>query len=103
MAKSTLKVVGIKPSTLAMFEGTLAGAIGLGVAILYSLSSTFKLAAETNSVLAGMAFGLATGIVAVIVLPLAYFGIGWLIGYVHGWIFNVIAGSSGGIEFDTDK
>ncbi len=106
MAKKTnKKVVGIKSSTLALFEGTFAGIVGLGVAILHSLNTTVDVANETQSVLSGMAFGLATGIVAVLVLPLIYFGIGWVFGYIHGFIFNVVAETSGGllIRLEDDK
>ncbi len=104
MAKNKrVKIVGIKPATLAMFEGTLASVIGLGIAILYSLNATVKMAEATNSVLRGLAFGISAGIVSIIVLPLIYFGIGWLIGFVHGWFFDVILHSSGGVEFDTEE
>ena len=106
MAKKTnKKVVGIKSSTLAMFEGTFMGILGFGVAILHSLRTTVDVAGETQSVFSGLAFGLATGIVSIVVLPLVYFGIGWVIGYLHGFIFNVVAETSGGllIRLDDDK
>lgn len=47
--------------------------------------------------LAGLSFGFATGIVSIVVLPLVYFAIGWLIGYLHSWIFNAIVGETSGI------
>lgn len=104
MAKNKgLKVVGVKASTLAMFEGTLAAVIGLGVAIFYSLNATVQLAESTNSVLGGLALGIGAGVVSILVLPLIYFGIGWVVGYLHGWIFNAIAGSSGGIELKVEE
>ena len=104
MAKdSKTTIVGVKASSIAMFEGTLAGVIGLGVAIMYSLSRTLELAASTNSVLTGMAFGLATGIVSILILPLIYFAVGWLFGYLHGWIFNMVVATSGGIEIHTEE
>lgn len=104
-SKTNKKIVGIKSSTLAVFEGTFLGIIGLGVAILHSLNTTVDVANETQSVLSGMAFGLATGFVSIIVLPLVYFGIGWLFGYMHGFIFNVVAETSGGllIRLEDDK
>ena len=95
--KGNKRVVGIKSSTLAVFEGTFMGILGLGVAILHSLRATVDVASETQSVLGGLAFGLATGIVSIIVLPLVYFGIGWVFGYLHGFIFNVVAETSGGL------
>lgn len=104
MAKDkTLKVKGVKASTVAMFEGTLASIIGFAVAILFSLQATVELAESTQSVLRGFAFGLGAGIVSIIVLPLIYFGIGWLVGYLHGWIFNVVLVSSGGLQFDVEE
>ena len=98
MAKQSYKkITAVSASSIAMFEATFASAIGLFVAIMYSLNTTVKIAESTNSTLKGLSFGMATGIVSIIVVPLIYFGIGWLVGYVHGWVFNVIAQSSGGI------
>jgi len=103
MAKSQSKrVVSIKATSLAAFEGTFAAILGLGVAILHSLDSTAQVAESTNSVLAGMAFGLATGVVSLMVVPLVYFGIGWVFGWLHGVVFNVVIGASGGLVFDME-
>lgn len=104
MAKTTLKTIsGVKPSSIAMFEATFGAAIGLFVAIMYSLNTTVAIADSTNSVLKGLSFGLATGIIAVVVVPLIYFGIGWVVGYIHGWLFDVIAQSSGGIKVKIEE
>ena len=100
--KNNTRIVGIKSSTLATFEGTFMGIIGLGVAIMHSLRTTVNIADSTQSVLAGLAFGLATGIVSIIVLPLIYFGIGWVFGALHGFVFNVVAESSGGLVLRTE-
>lgn len=99
MAKSsTKKLTGLRAGSVAMFEGTFAAIVGLGVAILYSLSNTVELAKSTSSVLTGLAFGVTTGVVAIIVVPLVYFALGWVVGYVHGFVFNLVAGASGGID-----
>lgn len=105
MALRTNRIVKIKATSLATFEGFLAALIGLGVAILYSLRNSAQLSLSTNSVLKGLAFGLATGIVSIIIVPLIYFGIGWVIGLIHGWIFNAVSSASNGIIVvtDTDK
>lgn len=95
--KHNKRIVGIKSSTLANFYGAFWALIGLGVAIIHSLRSSVDVAAETESVLSGLAFGLAAGLVSVIVVPLIYYAIGWVIGYIHGFIFNVVAESSDGI------
>ncbi len=91
------KLVGVKATSLAMYVGTFWGIVGLVVAVLHSLRNTVEFAKETESVLNGLAFGLVTGIVAFIILPLVYFAIGWLIGLIQGWVFNVVAETSGGI------
>jgi hypothetical protein len=101
--KANKRVIGIKSSTLAMFEGSFFGIIGLGVAVLHSLRTTVDMAESTQSVLSGLAFGLATGIVSIIVLPLIYFGIGWVFGYLHGFVFNVVSETSGGLVFRMEE
>jgi hypothetical protein len=101
--KNSLRITGVNAGTIAMFEGTLAGIIGLGVAIMFSLGKTIAITASTSSVLAGFAFGISAGIVSIILLPLIYFGMGWIVGYIHGWIFNVVASSSGGIVVETES
>lgn len=95
--KSNTRIVGIKSSTLATFIGSFWAIMGLGVAILHSLRTTIDVAESTQSVIGGLAFGLATGVVSIIVLPLIYFGIGWVLGYLWGFIFNVVAETSGGL------
>lgn len=95
--KTNSRVVGVKSATLALYEGAFAGVIGLGVAIMWSLRSTLSYSAQTGSVLEGMVFGLAAGIVSIFVLPFVYFAFGWVMGYLHGFIFNVISETSGGI------
>ncbi len=101
--KTNKRINGVKTSTWAMFQGVFFGILGLGVAILHSLRTTVEYTEQTNSVLSGFAFGLATGIVSILVLPLIYFGFGWIIGYVQGFIFNVIAETSGGIVVRIDN
>lgn len=94
-------ITGVKASTIALFEGTFASAIGFFVAVLYSLRTTINLTGETNSVLAGLSLGLITGAVGIFVLPFVYFAIGWLVGYIHGAVFNAVIGASGGIGIYT--
>ena len=102
-SSSAKRITAVRASSIAMYEGTFASILGLGIAILFSLNTTVNLAASTNSVLTGLAFGLAAGAVSIIVLPFIYFALGWVIGYLHGWIFNVVAQSSGGIVVDIEE
>ncbi len=103
--KTNTKVNGVKSSTLAMFEGVFGAALGLGIAALWSLRTTVEYTRATDGLLEGLVFGLAAGIVSILVLPFVYFAFGWIIGYVHGFIFNVVDESSGGIvlRVENDK
>ena len=99
MAKSNYKKLSeIKATSLANLQGTFAAIVGLGVAILYSLGTTIDVAASTDSVIKGMAFGLTAGILSIIVLPLIYFAIGWVVGIIQGFIYNVVLGAAGGLS-----
>src|SRR6056297_3817934 len=95
--KGNRRITGIKSSTLALFEGVLGSIIGLGIAIMFSLNTTIDYTEQTDSVFRGLAFGATAGIVSIIVLPLIYFAFGWVIGYIHGFIFNVVAENSEGL------
>ena len=91
------RVVSLRPTTVAMFQGAFGAVLGLGVAVLYSVRATVGLTNEANSVLAGLAFGMSVGALSLVVLPLVYFAIGWVLGLVQGWFYNIVLGASGGI------
>lgn len=91
------RIVHVNAMTVATFQGVFAAVIGLGVAVLHSLKATVNVAQSTDSVLTGMAFGLAAGVVSIIVVPLLYFALGWVVGLVQGWLYNVVLGGSGGV------
>lgn len=94
------RVVNVKPTSIAMLEGVFGAVVGLTVAILFSLRTSVQIAENTESVLAGLTFGVAGGAVAILVVPLIYFGLGWLIGLLHGYILNLLIETSGGIELN---
>lgn len=98
-----VKIVGLRASTLALFQGTFGAVVGFIVAVLFALRATIHLGQSTESVLGGLSFGIGAGIVSVIVLPFVYFALGWVTGYIQGWVFNAIARNSGGIEIFTEK
>lgn len=99
MAKSenNRRVVGVKPTSVATLVGTFWSIIGLAVAIMFSLRTTVSIADSTSSVLAGLTFGLASGVIAIVVVPFVYFAIGWVIGVLWGFVINVVIRSSGGL------
>lgn len=100
------KIVGVRASSAGLFVGVLWAVTGLGVALLHSMQGTVNIARETQSILTGLAFGVVAGAASIVVVPLVYFAIGWVIGFVYAWLFNVISEASGGIEVklaDADK
>ena len=106
MAKSStssLRVTGLKVSTAGMLQGTFFALLGLAVAISSSISTIIKFAESTESVLRGLTFGLAHGLVVIIILPLIYFAIGWVIGVFYGFIINTVLKSSGGLVLKTEN
>lgn len=106
MAKSSSpfnkKVVSVKPGSIAMLQGVFGAVAGLAVAVLFSLQTSVELAASTRSVLAGLTLGIGAGILSIVIVPLAYFGVGWVVGYVQGFVLNFLIEMSGGIEVKLD-
>ncbi len=102
-SEDTVRVVGIKPSSVAMLQGTLSMLFGLVAAILFSISSTVHWAQETDSVLRGLTFGIASGFIAIIAVPIVYFAVGWVLGWIQGFLLNALVSMSGGLVLKTEK
>jgi hypothetical protein len=96
-AKMNKRVVGIRASSWANFNGVFWSIIGLGVAILHSLRETVSFTQDTQSLLSGLVFGTAVGIVSIIVVPFVYYAIGYVLGLLQAFVFNVVAESSKGV------
>jgi vacuolar-type H+-ATPase subunit I/STV1 len=86
-----------------MLQGTTFFLVGLMVAITHTVSSTVQWAESTESVLRGLALGLAGGFIAIVCVPLIYFAIGWVLGSLQGIIINALVSISGGIVVETQK
>lgn len=95
--KMNKRVVGIRANSWANFSGVFWSIIGLGVAILHSLRETVSFTQDTESLLSGLVFGTAVGIVSIIVVPFVYYAIGYVVGLLQAFVFNVVAESSKGI------
>jgi hypothetical protein len=103
--KYNKRVVNIRPSSIAMLQGTFAAIAGLAAAIIFSLGNAIDIAESTSSILAGLTLGLAAGALSIVVVPLVYFGIGWVVGFLQGFVLNFLIETSGGIEvkFEDNK
>lgn len=100
---STLRVIGIKASTIGMVQGTFLALIGLVTAIAYTVTTSIDATRETESLLNGLTLGLASGIVSIIFVPIIYFAVGWIIGFLQGIVLNLIIRLSGGVVLKTDE
>jgi hypothetical protein len=100
MNQKEVRLNGIRPTSVAMFEGTFGAVLGLAVAILYLLRGTVVYTQATDSLLQGLLLGLTVGAFSIIVLPVVYFIIGWVFGIVNGFVFNLILQASGGLRLD---
>lgn len=99
--KNLVRVVGVKPTTIGMLQGTLFMLIGLVVAIAVLASDSIAFAGETQNMLKGLIFGLTNDVLVIILVPLLYFLGGWVLGLIYGFIINLLLSTSGGIVLKT--
>jgi hypothetical protein len=100
MNQKEVRLNGIRPTSVALFEGTFGAILGLVVSILYLLRGTVAYTQSTNSLVQGMLLGVSVGILSLIVLPVIYFVIGWVFGLVNGFVLNLILQASGGVRLE---
>jgi hypothetical protein len=88
----------IGPVSCAKIAGTLYAILGIvlgGVFSLAALAGVFAAdAAETP------AFPMLFGGAAIVVLPVLYGCLGFVMALISAWLYNVLAGWVGGIELD---
>jgi hypothetical protein len=88
------KITRIVPKSLAKVLGALYAIMGFVGGVIFSLVSL--VIAATGE--AGGWFGL----VAIVLLPVFYGIMGFVFGYITGWLYNFIAKRTGGIEFEIE-
>ncbi len=91
------RVVGVKATTVGALQGTFFSLLGLIAAISYTISASAQFADSTESLLRGLTFGLAHGLIAIILVPFIYFAFGWVLGSLYGVIINAVLEGSGGL------
>jgi hypothetical protein len=88
----------VSPLSCAKIAGTLYALFGLifgGIVSLIAVAGGF---ASNNA--EGAAFSAIFGVGAVVLLPLLYGGMGFVMSLITAWLYNVVAGMVGGIEVD---
>jgi H+/Cl- antiporter ClcA len=89
-----MRITGIKPMTLALFEGTLGLSLGIALAVAVFVESAALQTALTSSFLSGLSFGLSASLLTLLIVPVLYFVIGLIVGYLHALLFNAVAAGS---------
>jgi hypothetical protein len=88
----------IVPFSFAKIAGTLYAIMGLVFGCIVSLVALAGGFSSESSGFAGL--GAMVGVGAIIILPIFYGGIGFVVTLIGAWIYNVLAGLVGGIELD---
>lgn len=87
-----------EPLSVGKVAGVLYAAVGFVVGIIVSLAATIGgLAGRTEF---GALTGGLVGIGAIIVLPIFYGVLGFIVALIAAWLYNLAAGYVGGIEID---
>lgn len=89
----------VGPLSCAKIAGVIYAILGLVFGALFSLISATGLAVRG---LAGTPMGVVFGTAAVIVLPIFYGCIGFLVTLLGAWLYNLVAGFVGGIEIEVE-
>lgn len=91
-------ITRIGPMSLAKIAGVMYAAIGLLIGVVVAL---FALAGATlGSGAEGAVIGSALGLGAIVLLPVLYGALGFLVTLLGASLFNLAAGFVGGIEID---
>ena len=91
-------IMRFRPLSVGKVAGVLYGAMGLVVGAIVSLATTIGGLARHDA-FGALAGGLA-GIGAIVLLPILYGGLGFIVALIAAWLYNLAAGFVGGIEID---
>lgn len=93
--KIKIKKIGIL--SLAKISALLYAIMGLIVGVFMALISLIGAAFSQSTT--GM-FGMLFGVGAIILLPIFYGAMGFVMGVVTAWLYNIIANWIGGLELE---
>jgi hypothetical protein len=88
----------IGPVSCAKIAGTLYTVLGLFIGACFSLAAMAGAFASSDSNAAGI--GTLIGAGSVLVFPILYGVLGFVMSLVAAWLYNLVAGMVGGIELD---
>ena len=94
-------ITRINPMSCAKVSGALYALIGLLVGAGVTLVMlTIGSAIPQDEMPAGAFFGALFGVGAIVILPIFYGVLGFIGGAIGAFIYNVVAGITGGLEID---
>ena len=91
-----MRIKRIEPVQCAKMVGTLYALLGFIIGLIFSLF------ALTGGAMAGLPFGAAFGVGAVILFPLLYGCIGFIMSLIMAPFYNLVAGWIGGLEIQVE-
>ena len=92
-----VRIHNVRPSTIAAFMASFGAIIGLVIAFMAWIGTSVQYTQATDSLISGLLVGLGAGVLTLMILPLIYAAVGWVLGYVQALIFNLVIATSGGI------
>lgn len=105
MAKVTVRRIGVL--SLAKVQGVIMAAIGLVLGVLYGLIiMTFgavMMSAGSRDAGAAAAGSVIGGLAMIVLFPIFYALIGFVMGAISAFIYNLAAGSIGGLEMELEQ
>lgn len=91
----------VSPLSAAKVAGALYALLGLIFGALFSLAAIAgSMASLANDSGGGAAFGALFGVGAVVLFPLFYGALGFVMTFIMAALYNLIAGMVGGVEVD---
>jgi uncharacterized membrane protein len=88
----------IVPLSCGKVAGVLYGVLGLVVGVIVSMAAMIGGLAGREEF--GVLAGGVVGIGAIVFLPILYGGLGFIVAVIAAWLYNLVAGFTGGIELD---
>lgn len=88
----------VVPLSVAKVAGALYAMLGLIIGAMISLIAVAGGLSNLGS--EGAVFSVIFGMGAVVLLPILYGGMGFVMSLVMAWLYNVVAGMVGGVEID---
>lgn len=91
----------LSPVSVGLFTGAAGAIVGLLAGLVVLLISGLGISTTQGAQSAGAAMGM--GALSLIMLPLFYGVTGFIGGVINAFVYNLLAGMTGGIEFEMSE